>query len=409
MVTLPRAWFLCSLLLTVTIPKATGSGWVQICKQTVPTYKPPAEWLKSFGSVDDASYSRLDKLDDSYKGSDSKFHFKLVWPQRQGPNSNEWKQSSNPVKREPIAGYEEVNVPFKTNRWGGLEYSGSSSCTLDGSVNHGDWFYAIGTSIPWSSGIPGPAGAAAQEVELWVRVIKAANVENNAQNKPLVVALSGGSGAGKNFIADFLKDMFGAVNVQELSHDRYYRDQSHLSLAQRALLNFDHPDALESSLLLTHIKELQEGRSIEAPVYDFASHQRSSQTVQIVPARLVLVDGILLFADPVLSDAFDVRVFVDTPADLRLLRRIERDVKERGRSLASVLDQYQATVRPMHEHFVEPSKAHADLVISGQTGNRFKTLVTILSRATGLTPREGYIPSVLYESSALNGKKMSEL
>lgn len=207
----------------------------------------------------------------------------------------------------------------------------------------------------------------------------------SAAGPSVVVALAGGSGAGKNYVADYIKGVFGHANVSSLSHDRYYRDQTHLSLEERARLNFDHPDMLESLLMLEHIQGLQRGETVEVPVYDFQTHSRSGSQ-QITPAPLVLVDGILVLAETMLSQAFDIRIYVDTPADIRLLRRIKRDLAERGRSVESVLQQYEDTVRPMHELFVEPSKARADMTVSGTEGASFESLVALVAGTTGLIP-----------------------
>jgi len=208
--------------------------------------------------------------------------------------------------------------------------------------------------------------------------------------QPTVVALAGGSGAGKNYLAGVISDVFGSEHISFLSHDRYYKDQSHVSSEERSLLNFDHPDSLDSPLIITHIKDLRKGRAASAPVYNFTTHSRVGlQTV--APAPLVLVDGILLLAEPLLAEAFDIRIYVDAPADIRLLRRIRRDMAERGRSLESILFQYEATVRPMHETFVEPSKAHADMIVSGAAGASFRSLLKVLAGATGLTPRGGHM------------------
>jgi len=209
----------------------------------------------------------------------------------------------------------------------------------------------------------------------------------SAAQQPTVVALAGGSGAGKSFIVEMIKDVFGRLNVTELSHDWYYKGREHMPRGDDMQFNFDHPDALESSLMLAYIKSLQRGETIEAPVYDFATHSRSqSQTIRVAPAPLVLVDGILTLADKQLAQAFDVRIFVDTPADIRLLRRIKRDIAERNRSVDGILKQYETTVRPMHELFVEPSKVHADLVVSGLADISFQSLANVLATASGLTP-----------------------
>eukprot|EP00929_Paragymnodinium_shiwhaense_P071080 TRINITY_DN36111_c0_g1_i1.p2 TRINITY_DN36111_c0_g1~~TRINITY_DN36111_c0_g1_i1.p2 ORF type:complete len:240 (-),score=59.66 TRINITY_DN36111_c0_g1_i1:100-819(-) len=198
--------------------------------------------------------------------------------------------------------------------------------------------------------------------------------------QPLIVGIAGGSGSGKSYIAETVEKFLGSANVSTVAHDWYYKDLSHLSAEERDAVNFDHPDALDSSLMLEQLQQLKAGDAIDAPVYDFATHTRLQQKKNHVsPAPLVLVDGILTLADPRLAEMFDVRIFVDTPADLRLLRRIRRDVVERGRSTESVLDQYETTVRPMHELFVEPAKAVADHVVSGEGALGTEQIVQLLA------------------------------
>jgi len=195
---------------------------------------------------------------------------------------------------------------------------------------------------------------------------------------PVVVALAGGSGSGKTYLTGMTKDAIGHEHVTMLSHDFYYRDQSHLSPEQQANLNFDHPDMLESSLLMRHIESLKNGENVSAPIYDFATHTRSGSQ-SIAPAPLILIDGILLLAVPALAEAFDFRVYLDTPADIRLLRRIKRDIADRGRSLENILEQYEKTVRPMHDLFVEPSKIHGDVVVSGSERARMSSLSRVIA------------------------------
>ncbi|RLE13167.1 MAG: uridine kinase [Actinobacteria bacterium] len=181
--------------------------------------------------------------------------------------------------------------------------------------------------------------------------------------RPLFIGIAGGSGSGKTTIARSVVDLVGRDEVVYLQQDAYYRDQAHLSLDERARINYDHPDSIELELLVEHLDTLRRGEPIDRPVYDFETHTRTDETYTLTPEPAVIVEGILLFADLELRDRFDVRVFIDTEADLRLMRRIQRDILERGRSIESVLDQYQRTVRPMHYQFVEPSKRYADLII----------------------------------------------
>lgn len=207
--------------------------------------------------------------------------------------------------------------------------------------------------------------------------------------KPFVIGVAGGSGSGKTTVARNILETAGRDRVVHLLHDHYYRDLAHLSLEERAQVNFDHPDSLDNELFSHHLSELLAGRPVECPVYDFKTHRRTEETTTIMPRQVILVEGILIFADPRLRNLMDLRVFVDTDADLRVLRRIERDVTERGRTLESVMSQYLNTVRPMHMEFVAPSKKFANLVIpeGGMNQVAIDVLIakvkSILERATG--------------------------
>lgn len=180
------------------------------------------------------------------------------------------------------------------------------------------------------------------------------------------VAVAGGSGSGKTSLTRALVGQLGHGHCAVLDHDSYYRDLSHLPLAVRAETNFDHPDSLDSALLARHIEDLRAGRPVERPIYDFATHSRRPETTRVEPRPIILCEGILLLAVPELRSAFDLRVYVDTPADVRALRRVQRDILERGRTVESVVHQYMTTVRPMHERFVEPARDTADLVLGWQ-------------------------------------------
>lgn len=195
-----------------------------------------------------------------------------------------------------------------------------------------------------------------------------------ANASPLVIGIAGGSGSGKTTIAEALADAIDGVTF--IRHDDYYRHRPELTLEQRALLNYDHPDSLETDLLAEHLQMLRDGQPIDKPTYDFTNHIRSDKTIAIAPAPVVVIEGILVLAEPALRDHMDLKVFVDTDADLRLARRLERDITERGRTADSVLRQYLATVRPMHLQFVEPSKKHADIIIPG--GMRIGAVATII-------------------------------
>lgn len=180
---------------------------------------------------------------------------------------------------------------------------------------------------------------------------------------PLIIGVAGGSGSGKTTIAEAIGSKVGSDRSVLIQHDAYYRDLSDLSPEERAKVNFDHPDSLETELLVQHLLDLRAGNPILQPVYDFAQHVRTSDSITIQPSPVLIVEGILVLVEPDLRDLMDVRIFVDTDGDLRLARRLDRDVAERGRSVRSVLDQYMKTVRPMHLQFVEPSKRYADVVI----------------------------------------------
>lgn len=183
------------------------------------------------------------------------------------------------------------------------------------------------------------------------------------QTTPLVIGIAGGSGSGKTTVANAIVERVGAQHIAVLPHDAYYKDLTKLPPAQRAEINFDHPDSLDTELLIKHVLELREYRAIDLPVYDFKTHSRTNQTIHIEPQPVILVEGILIFAEPELRPLFDVKIFVDTDADIRLIRRLQRDINERGRSSQSVIDQYMSTVRPMHLEFVEPSKRYADVIV----------------------------------------------
>lgn len=182
-------------------------------------------------------------------------------------------------------------------------------------------------------------------------------------NKPLILGVAGGSGSGKTTVVNKIIESIGEDKVLLLQHDSYYRDLSHLSLEERKKQNFDHPSSLETELMIRHLEALIEGYQIELPVYDFVAHTRAEKTIQISPKQIILVDGILIFVEPGLRDQMDIKIFVDTDDDVRLLRRLKRDISERGRDLDGVLNQYENFVRPMHLEFVEPSKRYADIII----------------------------------------------
>jgi len=183
------------------------------------------------------------------------------------------------------------------------------------------------------------------------------------KKRPLVIGIAGGTGSGKTTVASAVLKRVGAQHIAFLPHDAYYRDLSHLPLEERRKINFDHPDSLETELLVEHINRLMNWLPVEMPVYDFTCHSRTAQTVHVEPRPVILVDGILIFYEPALRPLFDVKIYVDTDADLRFIRRLQRDIVERGRTTESVIQQYLSTVRPMHMEFVEPSKRYADVII----------------------------------------------
>lgn len=179
----------------------------------------------------------------------------------------------------------------------------------------------------------------------------------------ILIGIAGGTGSGKTTLADKLVENFGSDEVSILRHDNYYKRHDEMTYEERSQLNYDHPDAFDTELLCEHIKALKAGETIEMPVYDYTVHNRSNEVILVEPAPVIVLEGILIFAEPSLCSLMDIKVFVDTDADVRILRRILRDVKERERSLDSVISQYLKTVKPMHEQFVEPSKRRADIII----------------------------------------------
>jgi uridine kinase len=179
----------------------------------------------------------------------------------------------------------------------------------------------------------------------------------------LVIGVAGGSGSGKTTVAQTILQRVGPDRISFLQHDSYYKDLSGLPQPQRAEVNFDHPNSLDNDMLVRHILFLREGKPVDVPIYDFSTHSRTDKTFVVQPRSVILVEGILIFTEPELRDLFDVKIFVDTDSDIRFIRRLQRDITERGRTTESVIKQYQSTVRPMHMEFVEPSKRYADIII----------------------------------------------
>jgi uridine kinase len=179
----------------------------------------------------------------------------------------------------------------------------------------------------------------------------------------LIIGIAGGTGSGKSTVAESLQKELGPANVALISQDSYYADLANLPFEERAKRNYDHPDAFENELLIEHLDQIRGGKSIEVPIYDFSQHARTSKKIPITPHPVIVVEGILILAESALRKTFDIKVYVDTDADTRVIRRITRDIEERGRTLDSVCKQYLNTVKPMHEAFVEPSKRYADIII----------------------------------------------
>lgn len=197
----------------------------------------------------------------------------------------------------------------------------------------------------------------------------------------MTIGIAGGTGSGKTTITRKIMRRFGN-DVSVIYHDNYYKAHDNLPYEERCKLNYDHPNAFDTELLLSHIRALKNGESIDCPVYDYSIHNRSDKTVRINPAKVLVIEGILIFADKRICDEMDIKIFVDTDADVRILRRIVRDVRDRARSLESVIDQYLTTVKPMHEQFVEPSKRNADVIIP-EGGHNEVALSMVLERIKG--------------------------
>ena len=200
---------------------------------------------------------------------------------------------------------------------------------------------------------------------------------------PLVIGIAGGSGSGKTTVANEILKSVGSHRIAFLAHDSYYRDLSALPESQRKLVNFDHPNSLENELLIEHVIQLKNWQNINMPVYDFTTHTRTSQTIPVEAHLVIVVEGILIFAEPKLRDLFDVKIFVDTEDDIRFIRRLQRDIAERGRSMDMVITQYLTTVRPMHLDFVEPSKRYADVIIP-EGGRNQVALDMVIARIESL-------------------------
>ncbi len=204
--------------------------------------------------------------------------------------------------------------------------------------------------------------------------------------RTLTIGICGGTGSGKTTITNRLTEVLSEESVLLLQQDHYYKDTPHLPLEERAKQNFDHPDSVDTQLLISHVRALREGHAIERPVYDFTHHRRLPATVHLEPRHALIVEGILIFENPALRNLCDIKIFVDTEADLRFIRRLRRDIRERGRTIESVIDQYMATVRPMHMEFVEPSKRYADVIIP-EGGYNEVGIDLVIQKIRSLVPR----------------------
>ncbi len=179
----------------------------------------------------------------------------------------------------------------------------------------------------------------------------------------IIIGIAGGTGSGKTTVSSRIADVVGSERIVVIPQDMYYRDQSHLPMEERAKINYDHPSAFDTPLLVEHLKTLKSGRPIDRPTYEFVTHTRSNRTVRVEPRDVIIVEGILVLHYPELRELMDIKIYVDTPDDIRFIRRLQRDTRERGRTIESVIEQYLSTVRPMHMEFVEPSKQFADVII----------------------------------------------
>jgi uridine kinase len=197
--------------------------------------------------------------------------------------------------------------------------------------------------------------------------------------KPMIIGVAGGTASGKTTVSHKILETVGPKQIAYIMHDAYYRDLSHLPFAERKAFNFDHPDSLENELMITHLELLLQGRTVDIPVYDFAEYIRTDRLEQVESRQIILVEGILIFADRRLREMMNIKIYVDAPADLRFIRRLRRDVAERGRSVHHVIEQYLQTVRPMHLEFVEPSKRYADVIIP-RGGRNIKAIQMIIAQ-----------------------------
>lgn len=214
------------------------------------------------------------------------------------------------------------------------------------------------------------------------------------QQRPIIIGVAGGSGSGKTTVCNKIFEYFSGKSIAMIEHDSYYRDQSDISFEERLETNYDHPFAFDTDLMVEHLKKLQNNEDIEVPVYDYARHTRSDETITVESRDVIIVEGILILEDERLRDLMDIKIYVDTTADLRIIRRIQRDMQERGRSLDSVIDQYLSVVREMHDQFVEPSKKYANIIIP-EGGHNKVAIDLVITK----------IRMILHERAIANGIK----
>jgi len=205
---------------------------------------------------------------------------------------------------------------------------------------------------------------------------------------PIVIGIAGGTGSGKTTVANVILNAVGRHRIAYLPHDAYYRDLTDLPPARKAEVNFDHPDSLETELMIEHVKELKAGKAVDIPIYDFSTHSRTDRTIHVESQRVIIVEGILIFAEPELRTLFDMKLFVDTDTDIRFIRRLQRDIAERGRTMDMVIQQYLGTVRPMHMEFVDPSKRYADVIIP-EGGLNQVAMDMVIARIESLLMKQG--------------------
>ena len=197
--------------------------------------------------------------------------------------------------------------------------------------------------------------------------------------KPILIGITGGTGSGKTTVAEAIHSAFEGNSITMIMQDSYYKDQSHITFEERLKTNYDHPHSIDMDHLIRDLKSLMSGKCVDMPVYDFAEHTRKSETIHIVPTDIIIVEGILVLDDKNLRDLLDIKIYVDTDADIRILRRMQRDINERGRSMESVINQYLNVVRPMHEQFTEPTKRYADIIIP--EGGRNRVAIDVIIRS----------------------------